>query len=353
MAEVNDTITARRGHIQALAFARKGGAALGSLLFSIAKRKEEEGKGPIETVVFLLSHYSDEEGHAIPEVGSQEGKTGNRPYDRYTSTIKTADGDRKVPGSWFTDAVKATDEWDALNLRREHCKTGQGEGIPADIIAMSPGQRAMEIKRITDFIKNMRTGLTKGSMLLHQVEKVGALNPARIKVRLPVMQQKDKDGNEVTVVIGNLIRVTDPAGIVQEDEVLTVSQFLQWDVEKAGKAEDKGSITSLKATATRAPRKGTADKAGTGTAYTIPKTLEQTLTLFNCLASALDNGTDAGRMLESKLLSECAKEGPAGDEATVSVGKVCMAADNIWTVIQTRFNTIMAQKAAATKKAVA
>lgn len=346
MSELN-TITAQRGHVQAMAFARKGGAAFGSLLFAIAKRKEEESKGPIETMLFLETHFSDAETNVIPVVGSKQGETGNQPYDKYTSTVKTSEGERKVPGSWFTDVIKSTDEWAALNLRREQCKVGQGEGIPADIIALSTGQRAMEVKRITDFIKNMRTGLTKGSMLFHQVVKVNALNPERVKVRMPFMNQKDADGHDVTVVTGNLIRVTDPSGLVAEDEVLTVSQFLAWDADKASKAEDKGSITSLKATATRAPKGAGAGKGAGGTAYTVPQTINDLLALFNVLASALDNGQEHGRKMESQLLAACAKTGKEGDEAVIATGGVCLAADNVWTVINTRYNSIMANKAAA------
>jgi len=38
----SQTITAQRGHVQALAFARKGGAALSHLLGGIATAKETE-----------------------------------------------------------------------------------------------------------------------------------------------------------------------------------------------------------------------------------------------------------------------------------------------------------------------
>lgn len=338
-------IMAFKGHTQAMAFARKGGAALGELLFSIAKRKEEEGKGPIEMVLFLEQTYSDEEGHNIPEVGSKQGETGNKPYDRYTTEIQTEQGKRKVPGSWFTDAVKSTDVWASLNQRREWIKQGQGEGIPRDILEMSAGQRAMEKVRIDRFIANMRTGLTKGAMLMHQLDAINSMNPERVKATLPIRLIKGDNGRSTQEVYGNLIRITDPSGITQEDEIVTVGSFLQYDADKAMKDPDKGTIISLKATASKAPKK----KAPTGKEYTVPATLEQVLTLFNVLASGLDNGTDHGKKLESQLLAACAKEGKEGDEAVISVGNVCLAADNIWTVINTRYNTIMAQRAAAIK----
>lgn len=337
------TIKAQRGHVQALAFARKGGAALGSLLASIAKRKEEESKGPIETMHFLTVHYSDEEGHLIPEVGSKQGETGNRPYDRYTTEIQTENGKRKVPGSWFTDVVKATDVWAELNQRREWIKQAQGEGVPPDILAMKAGERALEKKRIDQFIANMRTALTRGAMLLHQADAVSAMNPLRVKVKFPIMEQKDEEGKPVEKVIGSLIRLQDPSGMDEEDEVVTVGQFLQYKPELAAKDPDKGSITSLKATAARAPKK----KAGTAAAPTVPTTLEGMLTLFNVLASALDNGTEHGKKMESQLLAACAKEGPEGDEVVISIGTVCLAADGIWTVISKRYDMLMARKAAA------
>lgn len=347
MSEVN-TITAQRGHVQAMAFARKGGAALGSLLFSIAKRKEEESKGPIETMLFLQTHFSDEEMSMVPKVGSKKGDTGNKPYDKYTIEVTTADGKRNVPGSWYTDVVKSTDDWAALNLRREQCKVGQGEDIPADILAMSTGQRAMEKKRIDAFISNMRKGLTKGAMLLHHVEEVNAMNPARVKVRMPYMNQKDKDGNAVTVVTGSLIRVSDPSGIVEEEEVLTVSQFLAWNVEKASKADDKGSITSLKATATRAPKGTGAGKGAAGkTAYVAPATLEQVLLLFNVLATGIDQESDEGEKLYSRILTKVSAKDKDADEAVVSIGKVCLACDALWTIVRPRYMLIQEQKAKA------
>lgn len=339
-------INAFRGHTQAMAFARKGGAALGALLYSIAKRKEEEGKGPIEMVLFLEQNYSDEEGHNIPQVGSKQGETGNKPYDRYTTEVTTADGKKKVPGSWFTDAVKTTDVWADLNQRREWLKQGEGEGVPADIIALSTSQRAMEKVRIDRFIANMRTGLTKGAMLMHQMDAVNNMNPARVKAKLPIYPEKAPDGKEVLVVRGNLIRITDPSGVTAEDEIVTVGSFLKYRPEVAAKDPDKGSITSLKATSSKGPKKSSAP-AGTGTSYAVPTTLEQTLTLFNCLASGLDNGSDHGRKMEAQVLSACAKAGKEGDEAVVSIGGVATALDNVWTVIATRYNTIMAQRAAA------
>lgn len=345
-------ITAQRGHVQALAFARKGGSALGSLLFSIAKRKEEESKGPIETMIFLETHFSDEEGHMIPVVGSKMGETGNKPYDRYTVEVTTADGKRKVPGSWFTDVVKNTDEVIHLSARREWCKVGQGEGVPADILAMKTGERAVEIKRISQFVANMRTGLTKGAMLLHQVEAINAMNPARVKVKLPVVNQKDDAGNPHTVVIGNLIRLQDPSGLDAEDEVVTVGQFLQYDADKASKADDKGTITSLKATAARAPKKktGTAT-AGQGTNYVVPTTVEQGLTLFNVLATTIDSESDEGEKFYAKMLAHVSKPGTDSNEAVISIGKVALALDALWTIVRPRYMLLQEQKAKAASAA--
>lgn len=340
------TIIAQRGHSQALAFARKGGTALSSLLAGIAKRKEEESKGPIETMHFLETHFSSEEGHRIPVVGSKMGETGNNPYDRYTVEITTSDGKRKVPGSWFTDVVKSTEVWSELNQRREWIKQAQGEGVPADILAMKAGERALEKKRIDQFIANMRTALTRGAMLLHQVDAVASMNPARVKVKLPLHTFKDDGGKEEERVTGSLIRLQDPSGIDEEDEVVTVGQFLQYKPELAAKDPDKGTITSLKATAARAPKKkGGSATLGQGTAYVAPSTLEQVLTLFNVLATGIDQESDEGEKVYAKLLSQVSKEGAEGDEAIVSIGKVCLACDALWTIVRPRYMKIAEKKA--------
>lgn len=338
----SQTITAQKGHVQALAFARKGGAALSALLGSIASAKETERRGPIQTMLFLETHFTDEETSAIPVVGSKKEDSGNKTYDRYTSELKTEQGTKKVPGSWFTDVVKSTDEWARINGRIELLQQGQGEGVPADILSMGTGARKEEIAQLRQRIQDMRTALTRGAMLFHQCEEIRALNPLRVAIKLPIFTEKGPDGKEVEVVKGTMIRLMDPAKIV-EDEVVTVGSFLQYDAAAAAKDPDGGTIASLKATASKAPKK----KAATGTAPTVPATLEQVLTLFNVLASGLDNGTDQGVKLSAALLAACAKDGPEGDEAVISIGNVAMAVDSVWNVIGTRYATIMARKAAS------
>lgn len=343
-------IMAFKGHTQAMAFARKGGKELGSLLFSIAKRKEEEGKGPIETLLFLSKHFSDEEGHNIPVVGSKKEDSGNKPYDRYTTTVKTADGERKVPGSWFTDVVKSTDVWAELNQRREWVKQGQGEGVPPDIIALSTGERAVEKKRIDTFIANMRTALTKGAMLMHQVDAINAMNPERVKVKLPIYEEKGPDGKPVEVVRGNWIRLQDPSGITAEDEVLSVGSFLQYDADKAAKDPDKGTIASLKATASKGPKK---KPTGTATAYVVPSNVEQVITLFNCLASGIDQEGDAGEKLYAALLTKASGKDADARETRISIGKVALALDSLWTVIRPAYMLDVEAAAKANVAAIA
>lgn len=343
-------IMAFKGHTQAMAFARKGGAALGALLYSIAKRKEEEGKGPIETLLFLETHFSDDEGHMIPVVGSKMGETGNKPYDRYTSEVKTEDGTRKVPGSWFTDVVKSTEVWAGLNQRREWVKQGQGEGVPPDILAMSTSDRAVEKKRIDNFIGNMRTALTKGAMLLHQCDAINAMNPARVRVKLPIFEQKNDKGEMVQVVRGNLIRLQDPTITPEGDEVVSVGSFLQYDPEKAAKDPDKGTILSLKATASKAPKK----KPPTGAAaYVIPTTVEATLTLFNCLASGMDQESDAGEKMYAALLTKASGKDADARDTRIAIGKLSLALDSLWSVIRPAYMLDVEAAAKANVAAIA
>lgn len=339
-------VSAQRGHFGAVALANKGGDALGAMLLNIAKAKQTERMGPIQSQVFLEMHFEYDE---LPVVGSKQGETGNKPYDKFTAEIKTTDGTRKVPGSFYTDTVKSTPQGMAILQEIEWAGQGQGEGIPPHILTMGSTRKKEYIKEQRQLLADMRTGLTKGAMLWHQLEEISGCNPARIKVKLPIMYQKGEDGeNNVPVVTGNLIRLSDPAGTL-EDESVTVGQFLQYDAEKAKADPDKGTLTSLKATASRAPKK----KAETGKGYTIPATVEDCKSLFNVLASALDNGTEHGRKMEAQLLAACAKDGAEGDEAVMSVGGVCLAADNIWTVIQNRYNAINARKAQALNNKVA
>lgn len=349
MNEVS-SILAYKGHAQAMAFARKGGAALNALLSTIAEAKQAERKGPIMTMLFLEEHFSDEEGAAIPVVGSKQGETGNLPYDRYTTEVKTADGKKKVPGSWFTDVVKLTDKWAAINQEIEWCDQGQGEGVPEHILAMGSGQRAEHKAMLRQFIADMRTGLTRGAMLYHQCNEIRLMNPATVKIKLPIMEQKGPDGKPVDVVTGNMIRLQDPSGVV-EDEVVTVGSFLQYDAAAAKADPDGGTIKSLKATASKAPKsKG---PVGKDAGPTIPSNLEQGKALINALASWLDNTTDDGRKVEASILTAVAKGDKEAQELIVSFGKVAMSIDSVWAVIQPAYETLTRDAATAAASKIA
>lgn len=337
----SNAIKAQKGHVQALAFARKGSTALSSLLSGIAIAKATERMGAIQTMLFLETTYSDDEQSAIPVVGSKMGETGNLPYDRYTSTVQTADGPRKVPGSWYTDAVKATDYAHYIAERIQFCEDATVAGCPEDISNMGTGERAVEKKRLRVMLSDMRTALTKGAMLLHQAAEIAAVNPDRIKVKMPIRMEKGDDGKPVAKVFGNLIRLQDPAGEL-EDKVLTVSQFTAL---KPDKIEGEKTIVSLEKTGNRAPKSKLKTKGKQDIA--VPNTVEGFLNLCNVISTAIDNGTDEGRALESKLLAEFAKAGDKGDDAAVTVGTACLAFDNMWTIIEARVNGINARKAAA------
>lgn len=354
MTDVQDTtsqtITAQKGHVQALAFARKGGAALSALLAGIATAKETERRGPIQTMLFLETHFTDEEANAIPIVGSKKEDSGNKPFDRYTSEVKTEQGTRKVPGSWFTDVVRSTDEWSRINGRVELLQQGQGEGVPADILSMGTGARKEEIAQLRQRIQDMRTALTRGAMLFHQCEEIRKLNPDRVAIKLPIFTEKGPDSKEVQVVKGTMIRLMDPAKIV-EDEVVTVGSFLQYDAAAAAKDPDKGTIASLKATASKAPKKKI---VATGKEYTVPGTVDQVLTLFNVLASGIDQEVDAGEKLYAALLTKAAGDGVDAREARISIGKVCLACDSLWTIIRPAYlRDVEAKAKAAVAKAAA
>lgn len=350
------TITAQRGHFQAIAFARKGGTALGSLLGGIATAKEVERKGPIQTMLFLTETYDADEQSAIPVVGSRMGETGNKPYDRYTAEVDTDQGKKKIPGSWVTDVVRATDEYIAVEDRIEFIDKPTLPDCPEDISNMGTGERAVERERLMQRKADMRKALVSGIMLYHRCEEVSALNTARIKIKLPIREEmvidpatKQPVKDPVTgaiqtrdVVFGNTVRLQDPEGIF-EDKVLTVGQF---QALKPDKIEGEKTIVSLEKTGARAP-KGRR-KGGTKTTYPTPASLEQFLTMLNTLSTSMDTQTEQGQKLNSKVLAACAAEGKAGDDVVETIGDFVVAMDdNIWTVINARYNTIKTAKAQA------
>lgn len=338
--EETTNVSANSGHLNALKFAHKGGAAFGAMLFSIALAKQTERKGPIISMLYLESHFDYSE---VPELGSEEGKTGNKPFDRYVTKVK---GSAPIRGSWFTDVVAETPQASEIRKEIAWAQAAQGPDIPEHILAMGSGRRKEYIEEQRQLLTDMRTALTKGATLWHQLETIGTMNKERVAVKLPVMAQKDANGDEVMVVTGSTIRLYDPAKI-DDDEIVKVGSFLQYDAAAALADPAGATIKTLKATASRDTKGKTKTNVPGGTNYVEPKTINDMLALFNVLASSLDNGTDHGRKMESQLISACAKPGKEGDEAVISAGKVALALDNVWNVINNRYNALEASKAAA------
>lgn len=351
------TITARKGHVQALAFAAKGGAALNALLAGIADQKAAERMGSIKAMCFLVSNYSDDEQHAVPVVGSKQGSiedggTGNMPYDRYSQSVNTPQGKRMVPGSWFTDVVKSTDEWmrvQSLIAFLDGEEAPEGVTVPDEYASIRKTGEAEAIKQtLRDRVSDMRTGLTKGAMLFHHCEAIGSLNPERIKVRMPWRLEVviGNDGQPVKiagtnefetqrVVYGSKIKLQDPTG-EHDDKVYSVSSFLQikHDV-VADMPMAERTIIKLDDTTTRPPKdKGKAGAAAGADEVKVPVTVEQVLLQFNTLASGIDQEQDQGERLYAAILTKASGKDEAAIEARQAIAKICMACDSLWTIIR-------------------
>lgn len=335
-------VTAQKGHVSALAFVANGGDALSSTLLHAAMAKEAEQTGPIEMFCFLEFGLTEAVRAVIPEVGSKMGETGNKPYDRYSSKIKTDKGERTVPGSWFTDVIRNTSAGINIAQRIDWCN-GNTEDMPREIADMGTGARAQEKKRLANRLSYMRTALTRGAMLWHHVEYMGQINPARVEVKMPfAVDQSDKGYR----IFNNVIRLIDPAKEL-EDKVFTVSEFLALDPAKIP-AGTEVTLASLEATKARKPRVKGAKVAGGKADYAVPATLEQFLSLLNIGSTAIDQSTDGGKMLTTKILAVCAAQGQASDDAVETLGDFLVSfEDTIWTVINAKYNKIKADKAAA------
>lgn len=346
MTEVS-SITARRGLIQALAFAEKGGAALNSLMAGIADRKAAERMGSIQAMCFLVEHFSDEEQHAVPKVGSKMGETGNDPYDKYSKEITTSEGKRTVPGSWFTDVIHSLSEYERIVVTKRWLDGvyEEGEVVPPEITAIAKTGAAGEMKQtLSDRISDMRTGLTKGAMLFHHAEEISKINPERIKVKMPwrveyviengekVMIPGTNEFKTTFVVYGSKVRLQDPAGEF-EDKIYSVSSFLQLKPDNDGfKAEPVKTIVALDKTTARPPKAGTTP--GTAADVKVPVTLEQVLTQFNALASGINQEEDTGERMYTALLSKASGKDDEARETRASIGKLAFAIDSLWTIIR-------------------
>lgn len=353
MTDLN-VITAQRGHVQALAFAAKGGSALSNLLSGIATTKAAEREGALHMALFLEMNFTSDEQHAIPQPGSKKEDAGNKPYDRYTVDVKTDNGMRKVPGSWFTDVVKSTQRWADIQQRIKWLG-GDTDGMPDDIAAMGAGERATEIKKLRQFIADMRTGLTKGAMLFLHVETIAAINPARIAVKMPYKSRfvlgadgeriKTGEGNEYVTemyVTGSNIRLIDPEKEF-EDKVFSVSEFLALNPDKLVGPSNTQTIVTLEKTKERGTKKS--PPAGKDSKITVQSTVEGVLTLANCLSSSIDTSTDAGSKVHAALIAAMAVKGDKGDDVVETMGDAIIALDLIWTAISDRYENIKLRKA--------
>jgi len=340
-------ITAQRGHVQALAFVAKGGTGLSSCLHNIWVAKSLERQGKLSVFVFLLNNYSEDERAGIPVVGSKKGESGNKPYDRYTTQVKTDTGMKSVPGSWYTDAIRATAESKWIDTVASWCDGNEEhrpDNIPADVKEPKT-VRASEFKaEMLKARQDMRAGLVGGCQLYLHSEEISAINPDRIRVKMPI--RKDAETGNLVLGGSNMVRLVDPMEGGEDERILTVSEFLALDPAKLkGPGRDQ-TIKTLMDTKARKPRGSGTGAAGKG-AQDIkpPTTVEPFLNLCNVMATALDNGTEQGKTLETQLLAKLAAKD--SDDTVMTVGTVCLAFDNLWTLIQDRYTAIAAKRAAA------
>lgn len=345
--QLSGVITAQRGHVQALAFARKGGTAMSALLHTIWTTKAEERKSPLSVFLFIENTYSDEEKARIPVPGTKKDEAGNKPYDRYSTTANTGDGKKTVPGSWFTDTVRANTEYQEVEHLIACCDDVNTEGCPQNIKDMGTIARRDYKVLMQKAKQDMRTGFVRGCKLYLHAEEISAINPERIRVKMPFRVEKDGD-NQPTLVMGGStnIRVQDPTDEM-EDLIYSVSEFLALDTAKLQGPMSAQTIKTLEATKARAPRGSNKNKGKGQQDIKVPTALQPFLNICNIVSTALDNGTDQGRNLESQLLAAFAAKGESGDDAVMTVGTVCLAFDNLWTIIQDRYNGIAAKRAAA------
>lgn len=338
---MNDTISAVRGHAQALKFVADAGQEFSDLLGAIATAKESERKGPIEIVRFLIDHFVNDDGsHSIPVPGSKFTPGINTPYDKYSTTVKTQDGTKQVPGSWYTDVIKNTAECKAIDTRIGWLN-GE-EGAPDDIVAMrKTGEEAMERKRLADRKKDMRTALSKGAMLFLHADEIGDINPDRIRVKFPW-----KTINGVKQVYANTIRLQDPAGEC-EDKVYSVSEFLRLDLSKLKGDNKDQTVLTIDATTARAPRPPGGKKKDGQQNIAPPTSVPALLNMMNVLSMAIDGMTEQGAKLNSALMAACAAPGQNGDDTIETIGDFAIVVDAIWSTIDKRYNAIKARKAAA------
>jgi hypothetical protein len=297
---------------------------------TLAKAREDWQGGPIMALFSLSLNFTEEEIASWPN--PDDGDKGNNPYK---FTVSYMDGDtRKTKASNFCREFvygSKTGQYYLTRIdyvKRAGDKGAIKDGIPEDILEMSPEQRHGELTFCEGRIKTAEQSYKKALRLHHHIKKVQeyatgiVVSPIWADGHSPY-DHADKDGNVISPEKVMLDRTNEPLAVMMEMpenqpnkwEPFSIAAFMRLNPDKA--TEKGGGWRNLieSGVTKKEPKKpGEADKPDTLTIKTPDTSVGVAVELHRYLVEIMG---EKDRVAYSKLTQMLTQKG--NDEYVVTI----------------------------------
>lgn len=224
--------------------AAKAGKVLGDIVERLAKAREDWQGGPIYTLLGLKASYSDEE---LDEFAIPGSETGNNP-DRFSITTVKGDKKGKKKTTFYAQFARHTPAGIAIEQRLEWLdraadKGANKDGIPDDVLGMSPTERDSERSFLENRIRTMTAAYKAGMNLHFKLKEVNEY--ADNIVAAPIWADGQSPDDVKNEWEAKVVQTAEPIAVwVAEEgkpitkwEAFSIASFLRLDT---GKALEKG-----------------------------------------------------------------------------------------------------------------
>lgn len=301
-------------------------ANLSSAVLAVATAKQEYQGGPMKVYFYMTQAYSEEQMASFPKPGTGHPKTdkdyaGNNPdYFKVPSFGK--DGKRTEKSvSFYVEYADNTPAGKPVCQRIDYIQRAgndkaKQDDIPADVLALNPHQRDVELKKLETKRATIRSSFKSAIKLGFQFEAINALDHVAA-VAIPGV----KEGEFENMI---LVRSTIAGRETIDYEHYTISAFMRLDADKA--AEKDGTLAALKATVKRDKPD---DNSGTASGTTVViKTVDTLGKVFNDAYAFMDEAWSASDKAKyTELLKQLGPRGGAGTDLMAS------AFYNVWRML--------------------
>lgn len=302
-----------------------------------ARRRDETVSGPYRMFQYLLAAIGPEKMELLPEVGSERGKTGNRPYDKFPILI---DGKEKVRSNiaLFLDTVSPVQ---TLNATLDRIMKGEGEFAHLGEPGKSP-LRDREKGKWGQKLSTVKNTVKKAITLSHQFSKLGELEGVDFELAT------HHDGKTLDLDTTYPVFVFDP-NKRQDARFLKVGDLLNLEPEKVPGivAANPDKVTPYHALLSTLSRGKKEPDSKTDESKVKPIEIGRVADVINELVALIEKDDANAPAIISKFLGK----GRTADNV-YNFGKfyLFMQAE-VWPAIEPEFRHVETQRLAADRKA--